>query len=158
MVPSARPRPSGPPRAAGCCLLHPAGQGVGIAAATFGRVEDYQIKDINNMGAAMAPAAAATLLRYLHDTGQEPKDFDAIYTGDLGHLGSRLFREILTAEGLVMKNHIDCGSILYDAARQNVKSGGSGPAAVPPSSAGTSCRGWSGGAIGGCCSSPPGRL
>ena len=87
--------------AAGCCLLHPAGQGVGIAAATFGRVEDYQIKDINNMGAAMAPAAAATLLRYLHDTGQ--------------------------AEGLVMKNHIDCGSILYDAARQNVKSGGSGP-------------------------------
>lgn len=105
----------------------PAGQGVGIAAATFGRVEDYQIKDINNMGAAMAPAAAATLLRYLHDTGQEPKDFDAIYTGDLGHLGSRLFREILTAEGLVMKNHIDCGSILYDAARQNVKSGGSGP-------------------------------
>lgn len=113
--------------AAGCCLLHPAGQGVGIAAATFGRVEDYQIKDINNMGAAMAPAAAATLLRYLHDTGQEPKEFDAIYTGDLGHLGSRLFREILTAEGLVMKNHIDCGSILYDAARQNVKSGGSGP-------------------------------
>ena len=75
----------------------------------------------------MAPAAAATLLRYLHDTGQEPKEFDAIYTGDLGHLGSRLFREILTAEGLVMKNHIDCGSILYDAARQNVKSGGSGP-------------------------------
>lgn len=113
--------------AAGCCLLHPAGQGVGIAAATFGRVEDYQIKDINNMGAAMAPAAAATLLRYLHDTGQEPKDFDAVYTGDLGHLGSRLFREILTAEGLVMKNHIDCGSILYDAVRQNVKSGGSGP-------------------------------
>ena len=100
---------------------------MGIAAATFGRVEDYQIKDINNMGAAMAPAAAATLLRYLHDTGQEPKDFDAIYTGDLGHLGSRLFREILTADGLVMKNHIDCGSILYDAARQNVKSGGSGP-------------------------------
>ena len=78
-------------------------------------------------GRRHGPAAAATLLRYLHDTGQEPKDFDAIYTGDLGHLGSRLFREILTAEGLVMKNHIDCGSILYDAARQNVKSGGSGP-------------------------------
>ena len=113
--------------AAGCCLLQPQGAGVGIAAAAFGRVQDYQVKDINNMGAAMAPAAAATLLRYLHDTGQEPKDFDAIYTGDLGHLGSRLFREILTAEGLVMKNHIDCGSILYDAARQNVKSGGSGP-------------------------------
>ena len=113
--------------AAGACLLRPAGEGVQLCAVTVGRVQDYKIKDINNMGAAMAPAAAATLLRYLHDTGQEPKDFDAIYTGDLGHLGSRLFREILTAEGLVMKNHIDCGSILYDAARQNVKSGGSGP-------------------------------
>ena len=112
--------------AAGCCLLHPAGQGVGIAAATFGRVEDYQIKDINNMGAAMAPAAAATLLRYLHDTGQEPKDFDAVYTGDLGHLGSRLFRELLAAEGLLLKNHVDCGCILYDAEAQSVKSGGSG--------------------------------
>ena len=97
--------------AAGCCLLHPAGQGVGIAAATFGRVEDYQIKDINNMGAAMAPAAAATLLRYLHDTGQEPKEFDAIYTGDLGHLGSRLFREILTA-GPGCCAAVLCGRIL----------------------------------------------
>ena len=113
--------------AAGCCLLRPAGEGVPVAAVTFGRVQDYQIKDINNMGAAMAPAAAATLLRYLKDTGEEPKQFDAIYTGDLGQVGSRLFREILTAEGLVMKNHIDCGCILYDGAHQTVKSGGSGP-------------------------------
>ena len=79
------------------------------------------------MGAAMAPAAAATLLHYLKDTGEEPKNFDAIYTGDLGQVGSRMFREILTAEGLVMKNHIDCGCILYDAEHQAVKSGGSGP-------------------------------
>ena len=56
--------------AAGCCLLRPAGQGVGVAAATLGRVQDYNIKDINNMGAAMAPAAAATLLHYLADTMQ----------------------------------------------------------------------------------------
>ena len=48
--------------AAGCCLLQPAGPGVPIAAATFGRVQDYQVRDINNMGAAMAPAAASTLL------------------------------------------------------------------------------------------------
>ena len=112
---------------AGAVVLAKNGDGPYITHVTPGRIQDKGIKDANNMGAAMAPAAAATLLRYLHDTGQEPKDFDAIYTGDLGHLGSRLFREILTAEGLVMKNHIDCGSILYDAARQNVKSGGSGP-------------------------------
>ena len=47
--------------AAGACLLRPAGQGVGIRAVTFGRVQDLGIRDINNMGAAMAPAAYDTL-------------------------------------------------------------------------------------------------
>ena len=112
--------------AAGACLLRPAGQGVGIRAVTFGRVQDYQIRDINNMGAAMAPAASVTLLHYLRDTHAEPPDFDAIYTGDLGHVGSQLFRELLAAEGLLIKNHVDCGCILYDASEQAVKSGGSG--------------------------------
>ena len=112
--------------AAGCCLLRPAGQGVGIAAATFGRVQDYNIKDINNMGAAMAPAAAATLLHYLADTHAELRDFDCIYTGDLGLVGSQMLRELLAAEGLLLKNHADCGCLLYDAGEQRVKSGGSG--------------------------------
>ena len=112
--------------AAGCCLLRPAGQGVGIAAATLGRVQDYNIKDINNMGAAMAPAAAATLLHYLTDTHAELRDFDCIYTGDLGLVGSQMLRELLAAEGLLLKNHADCGCLLYDAGEQRVKSGGSG--------------------------------
>ena len=100
--------------AAGCCLLQPQGEGVGIAAATFGRVQDYQVKDINNMGAAMAPAAASTLLHYFKDTGTEPQEFDCIYTGDLGQVGSQLLRELLAAEGLLIKNHVDCGCILFD--------------------------------------------
>jgi len=112
--------------AAGCCLLRPEGQGVGIAAATLGRVQDYNIKDINNMGAAMAPAAAATLLHYLADTHAELRDFDCIYTGDLGLVGSQMLRELLAAEGLLLKNHADCGCLLYDAGEQRVKSGGSG--------------------------------
>lgn len=66
----------------------------------------------------MAPAAAATLLRYLTDTNTQPQEFDAICTGDLGHVGSQLFRESLAAEGLLLKNHIDCGSLLYDAEGQ----------------------------------------
>ena len=113
--------------AAGACLLRPAGQGVGIRAVTFGRVQDLGIRDINNMGAAMAPAAVATLLRYLTDTNTQPQEFDAICTGDLGHVGSQLFRELLAAEGLLLKNHIDCGSLLYDAEGQSVHSGASGP-------------------------------
>ena len=85
------------------------------------------VTDANNMGAAMAPAAAATLLRYLTDTNTQPQEFDAICTGDLGHVGSQLFRELLAAEGLLLKNHVDCGSLLYDAEGQSVHSGASGP-------------------------------
>ena len=103
------------------------------------------------------PAAAATLLHYLRDTHSEPQDFDAIYTGDLGHVGSQLFRELLAAEGLLLKNHVDCGCILYDAEAQAVKSGGSGAGAAPPFSAPTSCPGWSGAPRSACSSSPPGR-
>lgn len=113
--------------AAGCCLLRPGGAGVGIRSACFGRVQDLGVKDINNMGAAMAPAAAATLLHYLEDTHRQPEDFDCIYTGDLGMVGSRLFKDLLCTEGLLIKNHQDCGCLLYDAAHQKVKSGGSGP-------------------------------
>ena len=113
--------------AAGACLLRGPGQGgVQILSATFGRVQDYGVTDINNMGAAMAPAAASTLLHYFADTHTEPQEFDCIYTGDLGQVGSSLLRELLAAEGLLVKNHVDCGCILYDASEQAVKSGGSG--------------------------------
>lgn len=112
--------------AAGCCLLRPAGRGVEVRAVTFGRVQDYQVKDINNMGAAMAPAAAATLLHYFEDTKTQPQDFDVIYTGDLGQVGSGLLAELLAAEGILLHNHEDCGCLLYDAEDQKVKSGGSG--------------------------------
>ena len=74
----------------------------------------------------MAPAAASTLLHYFADTSTEPQDFDCIYTGDLGQVGSQLLRELLAAEGLLLKNHVDCGCILFDAHEQSVKSGGSG--------------------------------
>ena len=66
----------------------------------------------------MAPAAASTLLHYFKDTGTEPQEFDCIYTGDLGQVGSQLLRELLAAEG---------GCILFDANEQSVKRGGSGP-------------------------------
>lgn len=112
--------------AAGCCLVQAEGRGPRITAAAFGRVQDYAIKDINNMGAAMAPAAAATLLRYFEDTHTDHQDYDCIYTGDLGQVGSGLLHELLAAEGLLVKNHLDCGCLLYDPARQKVKSGASG--------------------------------
>ena len=68
-------------------------------SATFGRVQDYGVTDINNMGAAMMPAAASTLLRYFDATGAAPADFDAIFTGDLGQVGSDLLCEQMEKEG-----------------------------------------------------------
>lgn len=112
--------------AAGCCLVHPAGSGVRINAVTFGRVQDYNVTDINNMGAAMCPAAASTLLHYFRDTGSQWSDFDAVFTGDLGAVGSQLLHEMLAAEGILIGNHQDCGCLLYDLERQQVKAGGSG--------------------------------
>lgn len=112
--------------AAGALLVEPEGAGPFVNAVTFGRVRDFQITDVSNMGAAMAPAAAETILRYFQDSGKSPKDFDGIYTGDLGEVGSKLLLEILQQNGLSLNNHFDCGTIIYDLQTQDVQAGGSG--------------------------------
>lgn len=112
--------------AAGCCLVAPAGKGPTVHSVTFGRVRDYCISDINNMGAAMAPAAAQTILNHLRDTDSLPGSYDAIFTGDLGLVGSTLLAEILAEEGVRLQNHRDCGLLLYDREHQQVQAGGSG--------------------------------
>lgn len=112
--------------AAGACLVRAHGTGVPVRSVTFGRVQDYAVHDINNMGAAMMPAAASTLLRYFVATGERPQDFDAIFTGDLGEVGSALLREQMAREGLPLDNHRDCGCLLYDTQGQDVQAGGSG--------------------------------
>lgn len=110
----------------GCAILAPDGGPPYVRGVTFGRVRDYEIKDINNMGAAMAPAACETILRYFQDTGESPDAFDAIYTGDLGMVGSSLLLQLLEQAGLPLRNHQDCGLIVYDQKGQNVQAGGSG--------------------------------
>ena len=110
---------------AGAVIL--GGQGSAcISAVTFGRVRDLEVKDINNMGAAMAPAAAETIRRYFSDTGEAPAAFDAVYTGDLGAVGSQLLAQLLERDGLVLHNHQDCGLLVFDRATQDVQAGGSG--------------------------------
>lgn len=112
---------------AGATVLR-AGEGLKIAVrcATVGRVADAGQKDLNNMGAAMAPAAADTLLTHLRDTGRGPDDYDLIATGDLGHIGEQLMRELCRKEGLKLDHrYIDCGSEIYQS-KQDVHAGGSG--------------------------------
>ncbi len=98
-----------------------------IKAVTFGKIEDLGITDINNMGAAMAPAAASTLAAFLKDGGTNPSDYDLILTGDLGSLGSDLMIRLLMDNNINIRDrHDDCGKIIFEARRQDVHCGGSG--------------------------------
>ena len=112
--------------AAGCVMVEPNNEGPFVKGVTFGRVQDYGIKDINNMGAAMAPAAADTLLEFFKDTGTKPADYDRIFTGDLGAVGSILLEQLCEQRGVPLTNHSDCGLMLYDRKKQEVGAGGSG--------------------------------
>lgn len=103
------------------------GRKISVEAVTFGRITDFGIKDAANMGAAMAPAAAQTLVDYMHDTGASPTDYDLILTGDLGMVGSELMEELLAKEGISISSvHNDCGLMIYDRIKQDVHAGGSG--------------------------------
>jgi stage V sporulation protein AD len=80
-----------------------------------------------NMGAAMAPAAVDTILKYFRETGANPSDFDIIATGDLGAEGKRITENLLLSEGIdIREKYDDCGLMIYDCEKQDVHSGGSG--------------------------------
>lgn len=111
---------------AGALVVSATGGPPYVRSVTFGRVRDLDVTDINNMGAAMAPAACETIVRYFTDTGESPESFDAIYTGDLGFVGRTLLLSMLKKEGLVLQNHEDCGLLVYDREKQDVQAGGSG--------------------------------
>ncbi len=111
---------------AGAAVLGAAGEGPFVTHATVGKIVDRGIRDTNNMGAAMAPAAADTILTHLRDTGRNPGFYDLIVTGDLGALGSDLLLELLQRDGIELANHADCGKLIFDPQAQDVHSGGSG--------------------------------
>lgn len=111
----------------GAAIIQRGGNGVKIKRITVGRISDMGIKDANNMGAAMAPAAAQTILDYFGDTKEKPKNFDLILTGDLGVVGKALLLELLEKEGLqISQQHNDCGLMIFDINSQDVHAGGSG--------------------------------
>ena len=98
-----------------------------VAHVCIGKIVDMGITDANNMGAAMAGAAADTIYRYLEDTQTKPEDYDLILTGDLGRVGSDLLYELTAKEGINLKGrHNDCGLMIFDLEAQDVNAGGSG--------------------------------
>lgn len=92
-----------------------------------GRSIDKGINDLNNMGAAMAPAAVDTLTRYFNESGTSPEDYDLIVTGDLGYEGSRILKEFMADGGYnISPRHADCGLLIYDREKSDKHAGGSG--------------------------------
>ncbi len=97
-----------------------------INAVTFGQVIDFGINDVNNMGAAMAPAASHTIATHLKNMGLSARDYDLIATGDLGKLGSEILIDLMERQGIILgKNYLDCGCLIYDKTMR-VFMGGSG--------------------------------
>ena len=113
----------------GCSVLSLKGSGPRVTHATIGRILDLGITDPFNMGAAMAPAAADTIVAHFRDTGRSPKDYDLIVTGDLASVGLPIVKDMLGQDGVQMEetNFMDCGLMIYDREQQPyVFAGGSG--------------------------------
>lgn len=111
----------------GAIVVSQYGNGPKLRHCTIGKVVDMGVTDINNMGAAMAPAACDTIKSFLTDTKTKPSDYDLILTGDLGKTGSQLLLELLQKENIdISRLHNDCGMMIYDIEKQDVHAGGSG--------------------------------
>lgn len=100
---------------------------VRITGITIGKIVDYGLKDSQNMGACMAPAACDTILQNLQDFNRSESDYDRIFTGDLGHVGQSILFDLVLAKGKDIKpNHADCGMLIFDQQTQKTNAGGSG--------------------------------
>ena len=111
----------------GAALVSSSGSGPRITACTIGTVTDLGVKDANNMGCAMAPAALATIKAHFADLKTKPEDFDLIVTGDLGQLGKEMLLQLANMEGISLGGKLtDCGTLVFDNTKQDVHSGGSG--------------------------------
>mgnify|MGYP001416120185 FL=1 len=117
---------------AGGAVIAEKGSHTAITGATFGKVVDFGVTDVNNMGAAMAPAACDTILTHLKDTGRGADYYDLIVTGDLGALGSRIVKDLTWEKGVdIQPNHVDCGEIIYKVIEDEFQGGsGAGCSAV----------------------------
>lgn len=112
---------------AGATVLSSNGNGPYITYITSGKILDLGIKDVSNMGGAMAPAAIDTISQHFKDTGYTPDDYDLIITGDLGLVGRNIVLDLMKKDGFdLSKNYSDCGIKIFDGVEQDTHAGGSG--------------------------------
>lgn len=113
--------------AAAATLLSKEKTAIKITSGTVGRVTDYGVKDANDMGGVMAPAALSTLKAHLAATNTTTDDYDLILTGDLGYSGGTMLKKLAEKEGITLdKNYLDCGMLVFNKESQDVGQGGSG--------------------------------
>ena len=111
----------------GAAFVSQSGTGPLITACTIGTVTDLGIKDANNMGSAMAPAAFETIKAHFNDLSVSADDYDLIVTGDLGQVGKDVLLALSAKEGLFLGGKLaDCGTLVFDILNQDVHAGGSG--------------------------------
>lgn len=121
----------------GAFLLSNEKSKIRIKSAVIGRIIDKGVTDANNMGAAMACAAADTIKRFFKDGKTQPEDFEIIATGDLGHEGHAIASEMLKLDNVNLgERFTDCGILIYDKEKQDTHSGGSGCGCVGSVTAG----------------------
>lgn len=112
---------------AGATVLSSTGNGPYITYITTGKIVDLGIKDVSNMGGAMAPAAIDTISQHFKDTGYIPEDYDLIITGDLGLVGKKILLDLMKKDGFdLSKIYSDCGIKIFDGVEQDTHAGGSG--------------------------------
>lgn len=111
----------------GAAVLSKNGNAPYITGITTGRIVDFGVTDVNNMGAAMAPAASDVIAANLRDFNISTDYYDLIITGDLGYVGKELLIELMKKEGFdISANYSDCGIEIFDRDKQDTHSGGSG--------------------------------
>lgn len=115
---------------AAAAILNLGADGPRITHATFGSIVDWGLKDANDMGSAMAPAAFTTLKQHLNDTQRKLEDYDLILTGDLGKQGSKMLRILLNRENYTGLDRLQDGGASIYSDKQMAGAGGSGSACV----------------------------
>lgn len=98
-----------------------------ITHIVMGEIVDSGLKDAQNMGGCMAPAAALTIGSALKELPYSLDEYDQIITGDLGEVGATALYDLLFLEGFdIAEKHSDCGLLIYDREKEDVHAGGSG--------------------------------
>ena len=98
-----------------------------ITHIVMGEIVDSGLKDAQNMGGCMAPAAALTIGSALKELPYSLDEYDQIITGDLGEVGATALYDLLSLEGFdISDKHSDCGLLIYDREKEDVHAGGSG--------------------------------